>query len=297
MGDPTKPKKTTNSKPSAATPVAKPSAKRAIEVVEQNGSKDSKSKKKKVSNGDADNEEKKSAVVRLWSEDDEIAILQGMVDYWSKKGADPYADMGAFHEFIKESLHVDVSKNQLTDKIRRLKKKYQNNVEKNGEDAVFSRPHEYKSFELSKKIWGGAGSGSGVDDSAKSNNGQAKRSGSRVNNTSNALAKPKDGGKAIVVTEKAKGKEETKVASGDFAKMYPYLNSALEVQWETEPFWALSEEDRRLMKEKLGRNSKVREVNEEFKMLKVKELELYSKKLELMKVTTRMSLGALRSEE
>ncbi|XP_059279720.1 STOREKEEPER protein-like [Lycium ferocissimum] len=99
---------------------------------------------------------KRQLFQRLWSEDDEIAILKGMIDYRSKKKADPVADLSAFHEFIKENLHVDVTKAQLQDKIRRLKKKYENNAgkEKKGKDRIFSKPHEQKGYELSKKIWG-----------------------------------------------------------------------------------------------------------------------------------------------
>ncbi|KAI5330993.1 hypothetical protein L3X38_021119 [Prunus dulcis] len=35
-----------------------------------------------------------------------------MIDYSTKKGADPYSDMGAFHDFIKKSLKADVNKTQ-----------------------------------------------------------------------------------------------------------------------------------------------------------------------------------------
>lgn len=99
---------------------------------------------------------KRQLFQRLWSEDDEIAILKGMTDYRSKKKADPVAHLSAFHEFIKKSLHVDVSKAQLQDKIRRLKKKYENNAgkEKKGKERTFSKPHEQKAYELSQKIWG-----------------------------------------------------------------------------------------------------------------------------------------------
>nr|XP_016473271.1 PREDICTED: mediator-associated protein 1-like [Nicotiana tabacum] len=100
---------------------------------------------------------KRQLFQRLWSEDDEIVILKGMIDYRSKKKSDPVADLSAFHEFIKKSLHVDVSKTQLQDKIRRLKRKYENNAgkEKKGKkERTFSKPHEQKTYELSKKIWG-----------------------------------------------------------------------------------------------------------------------------------------------
>ncbi|KAJ0627421.1 putative transcription factor GeBP family [Helianthus annuus] len=117
--------------------------------------------KKPKSNHSIEEESKKQLFQRLWSEDDEIVILKGMIDYKGESGennGNVIGDTGAFHEFIKKSLHVDVSRAQLVDKIRRLKKKYVNNVskEKDGKDRSFSKSHEQRGFELSKLIWGGS---------------------------------------------------------------------------------------------------------------------------------------------
>lgn len=125
-------------------------------------------RKNKSSNGEDEDSKRGSCIQRIWSEDDEIAILKGMIEYQSNKGADPWAEMEAFYGFIKKNLIVDVSKRQFTSKINRLKKKYQTLAEKgeNGEDPVFSKPHDHKFFELAKKIWG-AVVNNGVHDSAK----------------------------------------------------------------------------------------------------------------------------------
>ncbi|TYI99470.1 hypothetical protein E1A91_A13G019800v1 [Gossypium mustelinum] len=119
---------------------------------------------------------KKLLFQRLFSEDDEIALLKGMLDYSAKKGADPCADMNEFYEFVKKSIHTDVSKVQLMDKIRRLKKKFKNNAGKNnkGEDPTFSKPHEQNAFELSKQIWGKEGISGKVASSTATSNGKAK---------------------------------------------------------------------------------------------------------------------------
>ncbi|OVA12061.1 Protein of unknown function DUF573 [Macleaya cordata] len=97
---------------------------------------------------------------RVWSEHDEIVILEGMVDYMKKKkkkGLKPNDDMDAFLEFIKKSLQVDhVKTSQLREKIRRLKEKFQNNARKEkelGEKLKFLKPHDSKSYEISKMIW------------------------------------------------------------------------------------------------------------------------------------------------
>ncbi|KAE8680065.1 oxygen-evolving enhancer protein 3 [Hibiscus syriacus] len=119
---------------------------------------------------------KKQLFQRLFSEDDEIALLKGMLDYSAKKEADPCADMNAFYDFVKKSIHTDVTKAQLMDKIRRLKKKFENNAGKGkkGEDRTFSKAHEQNAFELSKKIWGKEGISGKVESSAAKSNGKAK---------------------------------------------------------------------------------------------------------------------------
>ncbi|KAI7998234.1 putative transcription factor [Camellia lanceoleosa] len=78
--------------------------------------------------------------------------------------------MNAFYDFTKKSLHIDVSKTQLFEKVRRLKKKYENNASKSKmeKDRTFSKAHERKMYELSKKIWFDRPNSEGVD-SAKVN--------------------------------------------------------------------------------------------------------------------------------
>ncbi|OUZ99361.1 Protein of unknown function DUF573 [Macleaya cordata] len=63
---------------------------------------------------------------RVWSEDDEIVILEGVLDYKKKKkGSKSNDDMDAFLDFIKKSLQVDhVKTSQLREKIKRLKEKF-----------------------------------------------------------------------------------------------------------------------------------------------------------------------------
>ncbi|XP_031102807.1 STOREKEEPER protein-like isoform X2 [Ipomoea triloba] len=147
---------------------SKSSAKRAAEAIE----KDSKKKRSKTGEGDANAEEKKSATSagsnRLWSDEDQLAILQGMVDYQAQKGA--YPDMSELHDFIKDKLHIEVSKIQMSEKLRRLKKKFFTLSEK-GDELDFTKPHDSMSFELSKQIWGTAsGSVNGKNLNAISNN-------------------------------------------------------------------------------------------------------------------------------
>ncbi|XP_059661950.1 STOREKEEPER protein-like [Cornus florida] len=267
-----------------------PSAKRPAEA--ERNRKDSRSKRNKVSNGDEEDgaiEEKKS-VNRLWSEDDEIAILKGMIDYKSKKESDPYTDMGAFHEFLKKSLHVDVTKVQLTDKIRRLKKKYLINAERgnNGEDPVFNKPHEHKSFELSKKIWG-AGASNRVDDNAKSSQIKARKS-EKVNNS---VASPKKEELALQVALKP----ETGASQEDFWSMFPRLRESL--QSEKGSYLSLSESGTNFVKERMSLigSKKAKKLEEKWSNLRADEVELYLKQVELIAEQTKLVLAAMKSSK
>ncbi|KAK1422626.1 hypothetical protein QVD17_17912 [Tagetes erecta] len=94
---------------------------------------------------------------RLWSEENEIELIEGMINYVNEKGKDPLADVNDFHEFVKKTLHVDVNDRQVLTKARRLKKKFENNVarvESKGKVRSFSNPHEKKMYDLSKNLWG-----------------------------------------------------------------------------------------------------------------------------------------------
>nr|GMD76834.1 mediator-associated protein 1-like [Ipomoea batatas] len=99
----------------------------------------------------SEEDSKKQLFQRLWSEDDEIGLLEGMIEYTEKENADPHTDLDAFHEFIRNSLHFTVSKHQLQNKMKRMRRNYINNA---GKGKSFSKPHEQKTYQLSSKIWG-----------------------------------------------------------------------------------------------------------------------------------------------
>ncbi|WOG91697.1 hypothetical protein DCAR_0310947 [Daucus carota subsp. sativus] len=227
-------------------------------------------KRARVSNGD----EKRSGIHRLWSEDDEIVILQGLIDYQLANDEDPYSDLEAFYKFVKDSLHVSVSMKQLSDKIRRLKKKYSVNAEK-GDDVVFVKPHEDKSFELSKKIWGG---GNGAEEGGKGKSGRKK--------------KDKDVGKTVNNGVKVNGKDDVAVEDDiengveadeedeeglDFKGMYPYMSKAWESDFScSQPLKEISMGNFRLVS-----SEKMRGMEKEWKDTYVKEMQFYVNKLDL----------------
>ncbi|XP_058071173.1 STOREKEEPER protein-like, partial [Magnolia sinica] len=123
-------------------------------VVDSNSARSN--KRQKPSPDGEDLTPKKPNFERIWSDEDEIGILEGMIEYM-KMGSNPSSDWSAFHEFIKRSLHCYFTRIQVGDKIRRLRRKYLRNAKKskNGDGPHLLDSHEEIVYSLSKKIWGG----------------------------------------------------------------------------------------------------------------------------------------------
>ncbi|CAH8351247.1 unnamed protein product [Eruca vesicaria subsp. sativa] len=98
---------------------------------------------------------KKPLFQRLFSEEDEISLLQGMIDFNSVTGKSPYEDMDEFYDYIKKSISFEASKIQATEKIRSLRKKYMKKVQRGVESMP--KAHDMECFKLSKYIWGSNG--------------------------------------------------------------------------------------------------------------------------------------------
>jgi hypothetical protein len=95
---------------------------------------------------------------RLWSPDDELVILRGLATYRAKSGVLPGStnDIGKLHGHIRAHLSVKVSTTQLSDKVRRLKQKYQllATRARSGRDQELHTPHDRSIYEHAKKVWG-----------------------------------------------------------------------------------------------------------------------------------------------
>ncbi|CAA0839127.1 DNA-binding storekeeper protein-related transcriptional regulator [Striga hermonthica] len=128
--------------------------KRAVQ--EDNGTEPTGKKKSKNIKKAEPASEKKQPFQRIWSEADEIAILNGMLQFRAEKKSDPRDNFDAFFELIKKNLHFDATRAQLKDKIFRLKKKYTNNKHKGneGKGTTFTSRHEQEAYDLSEKVWG-----------------------------------------------------------------------------------------------------------------------------------------------
>lgn len=95
---------------------------------------------------------------RLWTDADEIELLKGFLDYTSRRGwlnSSHHHDTSAFYQEIRPKLNLSFNKSQLVEKIRRLKKKYRTIAAKlaEGKDFQFKTEHERAAFQISHKIW------------------------------------------------------------------------------------------------------------------------------------------------
>ncbi|GAV90423.1 DUF573 domain-containing protein [Cephalotus follicularis] len=110
---------------------------------------------------------------RLWTDEDEIELLQGFLDYTATRGGTSgthhhhhHNDTALFYDQIKSKLQLDFNKNQLVEKLRRLKKKFRNVLNRigSGKEFAFKSAHDQATFEISRKIWGNSGGRGSVDD-------------------------------------------------------------------------------------------------------------------------------------
>ncbi|XP_004494676.1 probable transcription factor At3g04930 [Cicer arietinum] len=100
-------------------------------------------------------EDSRKLFQRLWTDEDEMELLQGFLDYTTQRGSSHHNDTALFYDQIKSKLQLDFNKNQLVEKIRRLKKKYRNVLNKisSGKEFSFKTAHDQATFEISRKIW------------------------------------------------------------------------------------------------------------------------------------------------
>ncbi|CAN4104833.1 unnamed protein product [Withania somnifera] len=292
---------------------SKPPAKRPQETQQNPKEKESRKKKPKI----AKEEEKKAAATprSLWSDEDQVALLKGIAEYKAQKGTEPNADMSAFHEFIKGKLQADVSKSQLSDKLRRLKKKFLTNV-KDGEDPVFSKGQDYLVFEYSKKIWGApvsgkgdAGNSNGVKENVSNSiNGKAKKN-LAVKNSAEPKKSAKDSSftKTKDAEKHKEGEKEKQVAvkevvkedivkGGDqpeFQSRYPCLAASFESMAGLSTMYPNATN---YLKENMSliASDKAKVLEEKWKKLHDDEAALMAKRLDLIAEHYRLVVDAMK---
>ncbi|GJU24784.1 GLABROUS1 enhancer-binding protein-like protein [Tanacetum coccineum] len=62
--------------------------------------------------------------------ENKIELIEGMLNYVNEIKKDPIAEINDFYEFVKGDVHVDVTTSQMLNKVKMLRKKYENNYAK-----------------------------------------------------------------------------------------------------------------------------------------------------------------------
>ncbi|KAK1367305.1 hypothetical protein POM88_042866 [Heracleum sosnowskyi] len=231
--------------------------------IEKVGSKIVDKAKGKVNGNEegGENEDKKVGLfARLFTEEDEIELLERMIKFKENNGGDSSFDIVAFHEFVEGFLSCTVTKNQVSDKIRRLKKKYVNylNKGKDGEDLLISKPREFKLFEISKEIWGTEGLGSKVNTDTKVRTGRG------------------------LVGKKREIKDEVMEHTDDWWLQYPLLCASLEAEAARNFTGPLT--PKQYVNKVVSRmnKNKARELEHEWEDVSVMEHQAYAKRLKVI---------------
>jgi len=96
---------------------------------------------------------KKGHAQRVWSEEDEISLLQAMIDFKAETGTSPWDHKDRFFDIAKKSISFDVSKVQFFDKIRSFKRKYFGDRKMRSVES----DHDKKCLGLAVSFWGSDG--------------------------------------------------------------------------------------------------------------------------------------------
>ncbi|CAA2964645.1 probable transcription factor At1g61730 [Olea europaea subsp. europaea] len=89
---------------------------------------------------------------QIFTDEDVITLLQGQIDFKSEHGDESKTE---FHLFVKGKLHMEFTKLQVTEKLRRLKQKFLGNFNSKKQAPLeFFNAYEYTVFKLSEKLWG-----------------------------------------------------------------------------------------------------------------------------------------------
>ncbi|XP_015075164.1 probable transcription factor At5g28040 [Solanum pennellii] len=91
---------------------------------------------------------------RIWTEPDEIRFLQGLLDGSSENLFFP-RDLNVFYTRFSNTMSQPYTKSQLSEKLRRLRKKFRviSSRLSKGLDRSLLSPHDRALYDLSKQLW------------------------------------------------------------------------------------------------------------------------------------------------
>lgn len=247
---------------------------------------------------------------RLWSPADELVILRGLAACRAKRGVLPGSmhDIAKFHGHIESELSVQVTVTQVSDKVRRLKQKYNlfASRAKNGRDPDLPTPHDQSVYELGKRVWGTtdiAGGGSTAGDGYEISGGGGESEEEREIGESD---EDEDSGRDDRARKNRRLRPIT-MANGnvagfgavnvnsrgkfDFEKgkdAYPYLWETVEDLSKEHPHGVAFKKAFELIE-----GPKARGMEEKLRKFRLTEIRHQLRRMELMKETVKMVLDAL----
>ncbi|KAL2226541.1 UNVERIFIED_CONTAM: GLABROUS1 enhancer-binding protein-like 1 [Sesamum indicum] len=207
---------------------------------------------------------------KIFSEEDEIALLKGLAVFWADGRNNKWTE---FYNFIKDNLQHQFTRTQVSEEIRRLKGKFENNFKKtraNGDWLDFLDAHESAVFDVSKTLWGEDKCEAGDKHAEKEKETPQKGDRSRFQKKRKRAGKEHDADKEIMKNQKKTGK----IDKEEFASAYPLV--ALSLNENGYP---------NFIKEKfllIGRE-KLQELEEKWRDVKAAELSLELKRIDLIR--------------
>ncbi|XP_078442679.1 uncharacterized protein LOC144712316 [Wolffia australiana] len=100
------------------------------------------------------NPEKKPTFDRIWSEGNEIKLLEALIRCRKERGVDPGSSVDLVDELFRDNLNLPFNRNQVYDKVRRLKRRWEfaySKLKNNRREPA--KAHDKAVFELSRQIW------------------------------------------------------------------------------------------------------------------------------------------------
>ncbi|PIA31348.1 hypothetical protein AQUCO_05000017v1 [Aquilegia coerulea] len=270
---------------STSTSTSSAAMKRPLET--DTNDKDSKKKKKIADIEERKSGEEKKLFQRIFSEKDEIDLLNGLLEFKKKGNQITNSVSSELYDFLKGSVNVGASLTQISDKVRRLNKKYLKNAKRTkpgGGDPTISNPHELKSYLLSKQIWS--------DQILK--DAQENKSGG-VTAGKKSKSKLKSNGFLAVSPKVVDLMEEDNI----IGSQYQYLDQSLKPQnrlslpMPPADFGEITAKDGW---DKLG-SSKAQAFDQRWKALIIKEAEVYLERVELVQEQTKWMLDMHKSSD
>lgn len=240
---------------------------------------------------------------RFWSPGDELVILRGLAAYRANRRALPGSmyDIAKLLGHIHSELTVKATTTQVSDKIRRLKQKYNlfASRAKNGRDPDLPNRHDQSVYEIGKKVWGEvpdagdgyevAGGAQSEDDHEVAESDEDVESGRDEHARKNKRLRPitmANGNGAGFGSVNASSRGNFGFEKGKDA--YPYL-------WETVEDLSKEHPNGVAFKKafELIEGPKARGMEEKLRKFRLAEIRHQLRRMELMKDTVKMVLDAL----